>query len=96
MPLPPPLLLPPQVLVRDTPSSTMPPTRTNASWGEHLPTRLSEAVARGHMRTFNELLAEGADPNWSSPEDGRTALHIAAEKGRAVFVLSLIRAGVNI
>ena len=89
-------LRPPLMLARDTTSTSILPTRVNASWEEHLSTRLCEAVARGRTRKFNELLAEGADPNWSSPEDGRTALHIAAEKGRAAFVLSLLRAGANI
>lgn len=65
-----------------------------AAWEDQLSSRLYEAAARGQSRKFNQLLADGANPNWSHP-NGSTALHIAAQKGRSAFVLSLLSAGAN-
>ena len=65
------------------------------SWDDYLAQNLYEAAARGQIRTFNQLLAEGANPNWRRPEDGSTPLHAAVQKGRSSFVLSLLRAGAD-
>ena len=70
---------------------------TMASSGEDfMSKRLYDAVARGKAIDFQEVLVEGANPNWSNPVDGRTPLHVAALHSRAAFVLSLLRAGANI
>ena len=65
------------------------------SWDVYLSQSLYEATARGQIRTFNQLLAEGANPNWHRPEDGSTPLHAAAQKGRSSFVFGLLRAGAD-
>ena len=65
------------------------------SWDDYLSRSLYESAARGQVRTFNQLLAEGVNPNWCRPDDGSTPLHIAAQKGRSSFVLGLLRAGAD-
>ena len=45
---------------------------------------------------FNVLLAEGANPNWACPEDGRTPLHLAAQRNESDMILGLLRAGADI
>ena len=65
------------------------------SWDDYLSQSLYEAAARGQARTFNQLLAEGANPNWCRREDGSTPLHVAVQKGRSSFVFSLLRAGAD-
>ena len=65
------------------------------SWDDYLSRSLYESAARGQIRTFNQLLAEGVNPNWCRPDDGSTPLHIAAQKGRSCFVLGLLRAGAD-
>ena len=57
---------------------------------------MCDAAARGELRHVHDLLEEGVDPDWCSPEDGLTPLHIAALKGRAECLLRLLRAGADI
>ena len=58
--------------------------------------QLYEAAARGELRQVDAMLEAGVDPDWCSPEDGLTPLHIAALKGRAECLLRLLRAGADI
>eukprot|EP00964_Phaeocystis_antarctica_P148871 scaffold115845_cov58-Phaeocystis_antarctica.AAC.3 len=76
--------------------SPPPLEQTSFERQECLSRRLYGAVARGKMATFEELLAEGAIPNWAHPDDGRTPLHVAAQNGRADFINLLLGAGANI
>ena len=39
----------------------------DASWEDHLSTQLYEAAARGQSRKFNQLLADGVNPNSANP-----------------------------
>ena len=70
--------------------------QTGVEREECLSRRLYSAVARCKTATFVELLAEGANPNWAHPDDGRTPLHVAAQNGRPDFILGLLRAGTNV
>lgn len=66
------------------------------SWEEYRSARLYDAAARGQTTRVSEMLSEGANPDWCNPDDGLTPLHIAALKGRAECVLSLLHAGADI
>ena len=78
------LRLPPAVMLHDQ------------DYEDHRSEELYDAAARGDLRHVHELLEEGVDPDWCSPVDGLTPLHIAATKGRAECLLRLLRAGADI
>ena len=64
---------------------------------EHPSRKLYHAAARGHAAQVDSLLQEGAaDPDWVNPAGGLTPLLIATMNGRAVCVVSLLRAGATI
>jgi len=54
---------------------------------------LMVAAAFGHLRVVEALLEGGADPRAAHPFAGTTALHFAAEMGRAGVIAALCAAG---
>ena len=79
----------------------LPPTVTSQlsrdqDYEDYRSGQLYEAAARGELRQVDAMLEAGVDPDWCSPEDGLTPLHIAALKGRAECLLRLLRAGADI
>ena len=78
--------------------------RRAARWHSQFePTRLMmpelvEALASGHMNTFNLLLSRGASPDSVSHQSGLSSLHVACALQRADLVEQLIeaRADVNL
>ena len=65
-------------------------------WEDYRSARLFAAAARGQTTRVHKMLSEDVNPDWRSPENGLTPLHIAAIKGHAGCVLSLLRAGADI
>lgn len=59
--------------------------------------RLCEAAARGDTVECKKLIASGTlqDINWQRPEDGNTALHLAAEDSHLNAVSLLLTHGAN-
>ncbi|EGD74537.1 hypothetical protein PTSG_05901 [Salpingoeca rosetta] len=51
------------------------------------------AVTKAHPRVVALLLQAGASVDWASPLDGRTALHLACQRGKAVVVRLLVASG---
>lgn len=58
-------------------------------------TAMALAAKDGDWRSMNVLLGQQLNPNAVLDADGRTALHIAAEKGQAEVVDSLLCGGAN-
>lgn len=54
---------------------------------------LALAVLNQHASVARFLIEAGADVNWANPEDGATALHLAAALGEADIICSLVSAG---
>ena len=65
-------------------------------WEEYRSSQLFAAAACGRTTSVHKMLSEDVNPDWRSPENGLTPLHIAAIKGHAWCVLSLLRAGADI
>ena len=82
------------------PLETQPPLESRLSWDQdyedYRSGELYDAAARGQAAHVQELLEDGVNPDWCSPEDGLTPLHIAALKGRGECLLCLLRAGADI
>ena len=66
------------------------------SWEEYRSSILYAATACGQASSVHKLLSEGVNPDWYHPAEGLTPLHIAAVKGHAICVLTLLRAGADI
>lgn len=65
---------------------------------EELPCKeLCDCAARGDAEACKRLLDSGdiLDVNWKRPEDGNTALHVAAEEGHAKVARVLLAAGAS-
>merc|ERR1712060_258701 len=66
---------------------------------EELPClRLCEAASKGDVEECKRLLDSGTvqDVNWQRPEDGNTAMHIAAEESQLGVVSLLLTRGANV
>jgi ankyrin repeat protein len=59
-------------------------------------TALQEASAKGHLKTVQVLLDNGADANVRTGQYGEDALQLASSEGRADVVAELVRRGANV
>ncbi len=63
--------------------------------GERTESVLQAASENGNIEVVKALLAAGADVNYSTPENGITALSNAASMGHKDAVIALLKAGAN-